>query len=143
MNMTTEEMNEILAARGQMLAKDGRTIIPRTKNPVLANAMEGASPKKKSKYGNRKVWIDGIPFDSQKEGNRYIVHRDNMSAGKYWFVRQVKFDLGGGVIYVCDFMIVHPDNRIEIEDVKGFKTQVYRNKKKQAEARYPIKVEEI
>jgi hypothetical protein len=45
--------------------------------------------------------------------------------------------------YWCDFVVVFADNRIEYHDVKGFKTPVYKLKKKLIEAFYGITIKEL
>jgi len=97
-----------------------------------------------SKYKNKKTRIDKIKFDSLKEGNRYSELKILQKAGEVsHFNRQVIYDLGEGIVYKLDFMVFWADGRITHEDVKGFKTDVYRIKKKLVEGKYPIKIEEI
>jgi len=100
--------------------------------------------KGRSKYNSKKIIIDGIRFDSRKEGNRYCDLKSLRRAGDVsHFLMQVPFLLDGGVIYKLDFLVFWTDGRITYEDVKGFKTQVYKIKKKMVEARYPIKIIEL
>lgn len=98
----------------------------------------------KSKYKSRKTEVDGIRFDSIKEANRYkellILVRDGAVSH---FLMQVPFLLDGGVKYRLDFLVFWNGEPPTYEDVKGFKTQVYKIKKKMVEARYPIKITEI
>ncbi len=97
-----------------------------------------------SKYKSKKIKIDKIKFDSQKEGNRYSELKILQRTGEVsHFFRQVIFDLGEGIIYKLDFMVFWVDGHISHEDVKGFKTDVYRIKKKLVEGRYPIKIQEL
>ena len=59
---------------------------------------------KRQKYGNRRVEVDGIKFDSQHEANVYQELMLRVKAGELKTVcRQVKFDLPGGIVYVADF----------------------------------------
>jgi hypothetical protein len=51
--------------------------------------------------------------------------------------------LTGGVKYVCDFLIFWADDTVTFEDVKGMRTPMYKLKKKQVEALYPIIITEI
>jgi len=57
-----------------------------------------------------------------------------------YFLRQVPFDLVGGVKYRVDFMEVWADGSIHWIDVKGFKTQTYRMKRRMVEASYPVRI---
>lgn len=92
--------------------------------------------KSKSKYRNKKVTIDGIRFDSQHEANRWcelkLMERSGLISE---LERQVKFVLiaksehGRAIHYIADFTY-RQDGRLIIEDAKGFKTDVYRLKKR-------------
>lgn len=95
-----------------------------------------------SKYRNRKVVIDGIKFDSKKEGRRYcdlkLMERADVIKD---LMLQVPFELvpsqkGGirterAVKYIADF--VYFDNergKWVIEDTKGMRTPDYVIKRK-------------
>lgn len=45
--------------------------------------------------------------------------------------------------YIADFKVTYADGRVEIVDVKGVRTDVYRLKKKLVEAQYGIKIIEV
>ena len=95
-----------------------------------------------SKYRNKKVTIDGITFDSIKESKRYqelklLERSKEISVLKLQpqFELQPSFKKNGKIYkkitYKADFMYF--DNRLNktiVEDVKGFKTEVYKLKKK-------------
>lgn len=91
----------------------------------------------KNKYGAKKVTApDGQKFDSQKEYHRYCVLKLLQRAGKISDLqRQVKFELipkqdgESAVSYVADFTY-YQNGEFIVEDVKGYKTDVYRLKKK-------------
>lgn len=94
----------------------------------------------KSKYGAKKTEIDGIKFDSKKEGKRYLELKEMLKNNKISdlelqprFLLQDKFKHGGKTIrkieYVADFKYKTGTDTI-VEDVKGFKTDVYNIKKK-------------
>lgn len=103
---------------------------------------------KKSKYGNRKVTIDGITFDSTKEANRWRVLKDMQDRGKISSLeRQPRFNLCAGgrpvrygsgrqAYYKADFAYWDGEKRV-VEDVKGFKTKEYKLKKAIVEAMFP------
>jgi len=59
-----------------------------------------------------------------------------------FFLRQVPFDLPGGVKYKVDFQVFYTDGNVEFIEVKGFKTKDYIMKKKMVESLYPVKIEE-
>lgn len=103
---------------------------------------------KRQKYGNRRVEIDGIKFDSQHEANVYQELMLRVRAGELKTVcRQVKFDLPGGIVYIADFVAIRPDMSIEaVYDAKSPATKqnrVYINKRKQMKACWGIEIKEV
>jgi hypothetical protein len=101
-----------------------------------------------SKYHAKKTIIDGKPFDSLKESRRYSELLLLAKAGEVTniecqprFLLQESFKKNGKthrkIEYVADFRVTYADGRVEIEDVKGIKTEVYRLKKKLFEKKYP------
>jgi len=101
------------------------------------------APKKPSKYHAIMEECDGIKFQSKKEARYYRELKARMFAGEVrYFLRQVPFDLFG-VKYRVDFMEVWTDGSIHWIDVKGFRTETYRIKRRMVEANYPIKIEEF
>ena len=118
-----------------------------------------------SKYGNTKEIIDGITFDSQKEANRYCELRLLQRAGKIDKLElQKEFELipaqfesikvgntwkRGKCVeracrYRCDFYYWDCEKQNWVcEDVKGYKTDVYKIKRKLLRYRYGIEVREV
>lgn len=106
------------------------------------------------KYGNRKTIIDGIKFDSKAEAERYKELRIMERAGIITDLKcQPKFQLiptfvkdgktFRGITYIADFRYTQ-DGRTVVEDVKGYKTEVYKLKRKLFEFYYSdLKLEEI
>lgn len=108
----------------------------------------------RSKYGAKKVTVNGITFDSQKEYRRFCELSLLERAGKITELqRQVKFELipsqkiDGKVVeractYVADF--VYSENyRWVVEDTKGFKTKDYIIKRKLMLHKYGIRIKEV
>jgi hypothetical protein len=96
------------------------------------------------KFNAKPSTYDGIKFASKKEQKRYLELRVLESAGDIlFFLRQTPMHLTGGVKYVCDFLIFWADDTVTFEDVKGMRTPMYKLKKKQVEALYPIIITEI
>ena len=103
-----------------------------------------------SKYRSQKIIIDGISFDSKREGNRYLELKLLEKAGKIkdlklqqQFELQPSFRKNGKTIraitYVADFTYLDLEtNQNVVEDVKGFKTDVYMLKRKLFEFQYPL-----
>lgn len=94
-----------------------------------------------NKYRNRKVMLDGMVFDSQKEARRWTRLKIFERAGGITGLRrQVAFDLipsQKGVIrterpvkYVADFVYFDRSGCMIVEDVKGVKTRDYVIKRK-------------
>lgn len=81
-------------------------------------------------------------FDSQAEARYYdrlVIEQDNGRVD--FFLRQVPFDLPGGVKYRADFMVFYSDGAVKIIDVKGVETAGFKLKKKQVEELYPVEIE--
>lgn len=102
---------------------------------------------KRNKYGNRRVEVDGIRFDSQKEARYYEELMLRYRAGDLKLVLlQVPFILPGPVRYYADFLTIDNDGRFEVIDVKSEatrKNRVYINKKKQMKAVWGIEIKEV
>lgn len=101
---------------------------------------------RRNKYGNTRVVVDGIKFDSKKEARRYQELKIMVKAGLINQLElQPKFDLivNGKKcgFYKADFQYVELDQGKQIvEDVKGMKTPVYNLKKKLVKAIYGIAI---
>lgn len=123
-----------------------------------------------SKYGSRKVTIDGITFDSKKEAARYQELKLLERAGEISNLRrQVKYVLipaqyehphsltkaGRGKClerecsYVADFVYNVPllDGQNPwipvVEDTKGFRTEAYKIKRKLMLSIHGIRIKEV
>jgi hypothetical protein len=107
---------------------------------VLATPIAPAKPRK---YRNVPAnSADGKRFDSKLERDYYEQLLLRWKAGEVlWFVRQVRFDLEGGVVYVADFLVVDSRGDVSVIDTKGMLTPECRNKLKQVKARWGIEVQ--
>lgn len=109
----------------------------------------------KSKYGNKKVEIQGVKFDSEMEYKHYLYLQEQVKKGivsefhmqkRYViFDGYTKIDGKGGVKvkpieYIADFEVHYADGRVEVVDVKGFETTDFKLKKKLFEYRYPFEL---
>lgn len=110
--------------------------------------------KKRSKYKNIKVVIDGIKFDSKKEGARYYQLKDLFDKGEITnLTLQPKFNIAASVIldgkrkairrYMADFSYSDADGNLVVEDVKGYKTELYKLKRHLVKEIHGIEVVEI
>lgn len=113
----------------------------------------------KSKYHNRKVTLDGMTFDSEKEATRWAELRCLQYVGKiYELKRQVEFvliptqrDEKGRVIeravkYIADFTYRSSEsNKLIVEDVKSpvTRTRDYILKRKMMLYRNGIRIQEV
>ena len=108
-----------------------------------------------SKYKNKKSEYKGIKFDSIKERNWYMVLENYVRNGRIKELkRQVPFELiptykinnrtVRKMQYIADFTyITTNDNKLHIVDTKGYRTEVYKLKKKIFEYKYKMEIEEI
>ena len=102
--------------------------------------------KRRTKFGNIVTSVDGRRFDSQKEAKRYVELKLLEKAGEISSLRMqvpFKLDVGSANIgkYYADFVYTL-DGKEVVEDVKGFRTAMYKWKKKHVEAQYGIQIKE-
>jgi hypothetical protein len=95
-----------------------------------------------SKYGNKKTVVDGIKFDSKAESVRYKELKFLEQGGaisdlelQKKFILTPSKKLSNGKTerashYVADFCYVNEDGKKIVEDTKGFRTQLYVQKRK-------------
>lgn len=107
-----------------------------------------------NKYHNKKIIIDGIKFDSQKEGNYYLKLKMLEKAGKirdlklhFPFVLIETFKLNDKTYrkmkYIADFVYYDDKDKLHVVDTKGFRTKEYELKKKLMAWKYGIEIEEV
>lgn len=105
--------------------------------------------KKGNKYGSKKTDYNGVIYDSKREANfaahlDYLKHTIDPREKVVDVKRQVPFPVQINNQHICkylaDFVVTYSDGRTEVIDVKGFKTEVYRLKKKMVEAQYKISI---
>lgn len=101
------------------------------------------------KYSNKKVEVDGIKFDSKLEAKRYKELKAMEGRGEITeltlqpvFELQPSFRHNGKthrkITYIADFSYFLKDSdKLVVEDVKGFKTDIYKLKMKLFLYRYP------
>lgn len=127
-------------------------------------------PLERTKYGNTKVELDGIIFDSRKEANRYWELKMLEKAGQISNLQtQVKYELisakyeecdevySRGIrkgqkkqgkcieqacYYLADF-VYEMDGKVIVEDAKGMRTKEYIIKRKLMLDRFGIRVREV
>lgn len=138
---TDEEYREWKRRNAQEAAEKLRSITSSAAHGAAPSTQgEGleAKPRKRGKYGNQRVEVDGWKFDSIHEADIYRDLKMRKQAGELKTVlRQVGFDLPGGIRYFADFVTVGMDDKITVYDAKSEatkKNRVYINKKKQMRA---------
>jgi len=105
------------------------------------------------KYNAKATEIDGIRFDSRKEAEKYQELKLLQRAGEIKnielqpkFLLQEAFKRNGkkyrAITYTADFRVTWKDGTVEVIDTKGYRTQVYRLKKKLFLAKYDVKFTE-
>lgn len=110
----------------------------------------------RAKYGNRKATVGAETFDSQAEARRWGDLQALQRAGVIRDLqRQVRFELVPAVPrqgdmpalralhYVADFVYLDDKGVRWVEDVKGFRTDVYRIKARLMLWRHGIRIREV
>ncbi len=101
-----------------------------------------------AKYGNSKVNIDGISFDSKDEARYYEYLKRQREEGEILnFELQPKYELQPkfkscgknirAITYSPDFDVYHTDGSFETVDIKGMSTQQGEMRRKMFLFRYP------
>lgn len=101
------------------------------------------------KYRNQPTVIDGIRFASKKEARRYEQLLWLVKVGEITDLKiKTRYPIVVAGIKICDyeddFSYKEKDGAHKVEDAKGFRTPIYRLKKKLLEACYPgMKIIEV
>lgn len=94
----------------------------------------------KHKYGAMRCDYEGKRFPSKLERDCYIRLRKMQELGRIrFFLRQVPFDLPGGVKHIVDFQVFTQDSVIFIE-AKGRDLAVGKLKREQVEDLYQLRI---
>lgn len=109
---------------------------------------KAARQPKPRKYRNEREQVDGIWFDSRKEARHYRALLTLQRAGiidRIEIQPAYPLTVNGEKVatYRADFRLTFPDGRVEVQDVKGVRTPVYRLKKRLMKAIYNIEIIEI
>jgi len=120
----------------------------------LAGEALKALYRKRSKYGNRKVTLDGISFDSQSEAERYLELKMMQAAGQISELRvhvripligqndmPIFYDSGRQAVYEADFVYLPAGSiRYVVEDRKGMDTPASKLKRAIVQSMYKREV---
>jgi len=104
------------------------------------------------KYKNIRITIEGIKFQSKKESKRFLILKEMESKGLIEGLQlQVRYELQPtfkldnetirGITYIADFVYTE-NGKLVVEDCKGFRTDIYKLKKKMFMYKYGIKIRE-
>lgn len=107
-----------------------------------------------SKYGNKRIEVDGEKFDSKAEAARYRDLVLLQRAGRISnLTRQVSFVLAPAamvagkpkraLVYRADFQYVGEDGEVTVEDVKGALTEAYKIKRHLMVTVHGIQISEV
>lgn len=114
--------------------------------------------ERRSKFFSKKVVVEGITFDSKKEGEYYLKLKELEKKGtikdlelQKEYILQDKFKINNKtrrqITYRADFVYYDTrDKKTHVIDVKSpytAKDKVYRIKKKMFEYKYQMELEEI
>lgn len=108
-------------------------------------------PKHQKRYPSKPTKIDGHLFPSRREAKRYFTLRTMQHAGLIKSLElQPRFDLhaaSGELVgrYVADFRYIEQTEsgwHCIVEDVKGFRTDLYKWKRRHVKAEYGIEIRE-
>ena len=114
-----------------------------------AEKSEQVSSPAATKYHSKKTIVDNVTFDSKREAKRYMDLKIELKAGIISDLRlqpEYPFLINDVKIfsYFADFDYVSKvTTTVVIEDTKGFRTPIFRLKKKLIEAFYGIKITEV
>lgn len=102
----------------------------------------------KSKYNAQKETVDGITFASKKEARRYrqllLMERANAIQDlklQITFPLVKKSAYGREIKYIADF-VYYENGKLVVEDTKGYRTDVYKLKKRLMAELYGIEIRE-
>lgn len=109
----------------------------------FTKALDRLTLPRPAKQNANKPTIDGIRFDSDMEGARYLALKADPSVSDLKLQVPFEFAEGGRVMFkwLADFTYLR-DGVPVYEDVKGQKTPVYNLKKKLLEARHGFRISE-
>lgn len=137
--MTEEEYRVFQARRGMAAATCCQ--------PAPPSGVTLEEAPKLPKYRNQRVTVEGLKFDSKHEAAVYQDLLLRVKSGELKTVlRQVGFDLPGGIRYFADFVAIDQENRATVYDAKSEATRqnrVYINKKKQLKACCGLDIVEV
>lgn len=113
---------------------------------TLKKSLDSQKKKRKSKYGNKKLKVDGVVFDSIGEHRRHCSLVIQEKAGIIKDLkRQVSFSIDINGVHICRYIadwtyILVSDGQTIVEDFKGVQTGVFKLKNKLMKACHGIDI---
>src|SRR5690625_3705765 len=96
------------------------------------------------KYNAKPTMHGGRRYASKAEARYAQMLEARERAGEVvFFLEQVPMRTYGGTRYYVDFVVFEADGTVRFIDVKGVETQVFKLKKREIEAIYPIEIEVV
>jgi hypothetical protein len=109
----------------------------------------GVTASKPHKYRAKRITVDGVKFDSQREAERAGELLYRVKAGEIVDLRihhgyEIRVNGVFIGVYEADFVYLVVANGEEVvEDAKGVRTPLYKLKKKLVEAIHGIRIQEV
>ncbi len=117
---------------------------------VESGCTQTTADEPRGKYGNKRVLSNGKWYASKREADVAAKLQPLAERGlikDYQEQKRITLVPGDGklrpVVYVADFYYCDPDGTPHVLDAKGFKTQIYRLKKRLAALLLCISIEEV
>lgn len=101
--------------------------------------------RRRGKYNNKRVKLDGYTFDSKREAEYWVVIKGDPTVSNVVVHPRIeltpKFTNADGVKrramhYVADFLVTYKDGTEKVVDVKGVETTVFKMKRILFELKY-------
>lgn len=115
---------------------------------MVEQQLSEGSVMNRSKYRNKRTYMDGYCFDSMAEASRYRELKLLERAGEVSELQvhpHYPIEVNGKHIctYEADFAYVDTRGTVQVEDVKGARTALYILKKKLVKAALNIEIQEV
>lgn len=114
---------------------------------MTAEEYQAMLARKRNKYGNEPMVVDGVRFASKREARRYLVLRERLERGEIRGLRlQVPYELVVRMKYVADFVYEEAAEdgwSTVVEDSKGAKTREYIRKRRAMADQHGITIREV
>lgn len=99
--------------------------------------LRGKGTGRRSKYGAVRTEYNGRTYASKLEAS-FARRLDELKAAGVvlGWVPQMRYDLGAGIAYAADFLVMYAEGENRVIDAKGYETPEFRLKRKLFRERY-------